>query len=220
MLYVKLELDCIVNSCTAEITLQLVRCATQNSSGSPQNAKHCSLPTCYLNKVSCGHRDSDKQESTVFDKQSILWINMYLFDTCQLSYVNLTLVFFRMILVSTQCQCLTQLKTWLVLVWFPFIHFFQILENLLTVSIGDQCTTTIMYYLMLGRSDLQDLWHKSNAINLVKHNLTNIKWFNSLGPIADIPAIISTRRHNLCKKCQNLTKFSHIEEYKKPYKNQ
>ena len=34
-------------------------------------------------------------------------------------------------------------------------------------------------------------------------------------------AIISTicfRRHNLCKKCQNLTKFSHIEEYKKPFK--
>ena len=47
--------------------------------------------------------------------------------------------------------------------------------------------------------------------------------FNSLGPIADISAIISTicfRRHNLCKKCQNLTKFSHIEEYKKPLKNQ
>ncbi len=35
---------------------------------------------------------------------------------------------------------------------------------------------------------------------------------NSLGPIADISAIISTicfRRHNLYKKCQNLTKFSH-----------
>ena len=49
---------------------------------------------------------------------------------------------------------------------------------------------------------------------------TNI---NSLGPIADISTIISTicfRRHNLCKKCQNLTKFSHIEEYKKPLKNQ
>ena len=46
---------------------------------------------------------------------------------------------------------------------------------------------------------------------------------NPLGPIADIPAIISTicfRRHNLCKKCQNLTTFSHIEEYKKPLKKQ
>ena len=46
---------------------------------------------------------------------------------------------------------------------------------------------------------------------------------NPLGPIADISAIISTicfRCHNLCKKCQNLTKFSHIEEYKKPLKNQ
>ena len=26
--------------CTAEITLQIVQCATQNSSGSPQNTKH------------------------------------------------------------------------------------------------------------------------------------------------------------------------------------
>ena len=46
-------------------------------------------------------------------------------------------------------------------------------------------------------------------------------YLNSLGPIADISAIISTvcfRRHNLCKKCQNLTKFSHIEEYKKTIK--
>ena len=54
---------------------------------------------------------------------------------------------------------------------------------------------------------------------IVVHPRTTKHCFNSLGPIADIFAIISTicfRRHNLCKKCQNLTKFSHIEEYKKP----
>ena len=41
---------------------------------------------------------------------------------------------------------------------------------------------------------------------------------NPLGPIADIPAIISTicfRRHNLCKKCQNLAILKNTKNRKK-----
>ena len=42
---------------------------------------------------------------------------------------------------------------------------------------------------------------------------------NSLGPIADISAIISTicfRRHNLCKKCQILVILKNTKNHKKP----
>ena len=48
----------------------------------------------------------------------------------------------------------------------------------------------------------------------IKNCIHIFTFVNSLGPIADIPAIISTicfRRHNLCKSVKIiLTKFSHI----------
>ena len=65
------------------------------------------------------------------------------------------------------------------------------------------------------------IWARSPKFNFAKLSLnlqilTLSKFpISSLGPIVDIPVIISTicfRHHNLCKKCQNFTKFSHTEK--------
>ena len=83
--------------------------------------------------------------------------------------------------------------------------------------------TSLAAMMESGRATKFVLRRWSISVTMKKVNI--IIYFllllNSLGPIADISAIISTicfRRHNLCKKCQNLTNLAILKNIKKTIK--